>query len=208
MKKSYLALMITASLTAGCATIFNGSNKPVSIQTNPVGAEFTITNRDGHVISSGHTPQQVTLNNGSGYFKKGIYKIKVSKAGYEDASADLTPSLTGWYWGNILLGGLLGMVIVDPATGSMYKLPDETLIPMRKLEGSDIASTDSIESRDNRVAEKTSSKWQFQAEKLAQASSCSQPSLASIGPGFELYTSNCNDSPASIRCEFGHCAIQ
>ena len=33
-------------------------------------------------------------------------------------------SLSGWYWGNIVFGGLIGMLIVDPATGAMYKLPE------------------------------------------------------------------------------------
>lgn len=30
--------------------------------------------------------------------------------------------LNGWYFGNLLLGGVIGMLIVDPATGSMWKL--------------------------------------------------------------------------------------
>lgn len=35
--------------------------------------------------------------------------------------------IDGWYFGNILLGGLFGMLIVDPATGAMYKLETEFL---------------------------------------------------------------------------------
>ncbi len=31
----------------------------------------------------------------------------------------------GWYWGNIVFGGLIGWLIVDPATGAMYKLETE-----------------------------------------------------------------------------------
>ncbi|MBK9107742.1 MAG: hypothetical protein IPM92_05015 [Saprospiraceae bacterium] len=30
--------------------------------------------------------------------------------------------IIGWYWGNILFGGLLGILIIDPITGAMYKL--------------------------------------------------------------------------------------
>lgn len=30
--------------------------------------------------------------------------------------------------GNILLGGLIGMLIVDPITGAMYKLPKEVTV--------------------------------------------------------------------------------
>lgn len=32
--------------------------------------------------------------------------------------------MDGWYIGNLLFGGLIGMLIVDPATGAMYKLDD------------------------------------------------------------------------------------
>ena len=30
--------------------------------------------------------------------------------------------MNGWYFGNILFGGLIGMIAVDPATGAMYTL--------------------------------------------------------------------------------------
>jgi len=33
--------------------------------------------------------------------------------------------VNGWYFGNILLGGLIGMLIVDPATGAMYRLDSD-----------------------------------------------------------------------------------
>ena len=35
--------------------------------------------------------------------------------------------LDAWYFGNILLGGVIGMLIVDPATGAMYKLSTDYL---------------------------------------------------------------------------------
>ena len=34
----------------------------------------------------------------------------------------LDSSLSGWYFGNIIFGGLIGMLIVDPVTGAMYNL--------------------------------------------------------------------------------------
>lgn len=35
--------------------------------------------------------------------------------------------MDGWYFGNILFGGLIGFLIVDPATGAMYTLKPDTL---------------------------------------------------------------------------------
>lgn len=32
--------------------------------------------------------------------------------------------MNGWYMGNILIGGLVGMLVVDPASGAMWSLPD------------------------------------------------------------------------------------
>jgi hypothetical protein len=36
----------------------------------------------------------------------------------------VTGSMSGWYFGNILFGGLIGMLAVDPLTGAMYVLPE------------------------------------------------------------------------------------
>ena len=34
--------------------------------------------------------------------------------------------MSGWYWGNLVLGGLIGMLAVDPATGAMWNIaPDK-----------------------------------------------------------------------------------
>jgi hypothetical protein len=30
--------------------------------------------------------------------------------------------VNGWYFGNIIFGGLIGLLAVDPATGAMYTL--------------------------------------------------------------------------------------
>jgi len=49
------------------------------------------------------------------------------------------PSISGWYWGNILFGGLIGMLIVDPITGAMYKLPKNTNV---SLDGNSQASNE------------------------------------------------------------------
>lgn len=69
------------------------------------------------------------------------YRIKVTKPGFNDIYATLQHSIDGWYWGNIIFGGLIGMLIVDPATGAMYKLPTyyEIYMPKKKT-SSDAAS--------------------------------------------------------------------
>ena len=39
----------------------------------------------------------------------------------------VSSSLNGWYWGNILVGGLIGMLIVDPISGAMYEIDNPSL---------------------------------------------------------------------------------
>lgn len=39
--------------------------------------------------------------------------------------------LSGWYLGNVVFGGLIGLLIVDPLTGAMYNLtPDKIEQPL------------------------------------------------------------------------------
>ena len=115
-----------AIFMSGCASIVSDSQYPVSITSTPAGANFEVRNRAGKVIHSGTTPGNVTLKSGAGYFKGETYTIAFRKEGFADQQTTLNSSLDGWYWGNIVFGGLIGMLAVDPATGAMYKLPEDT----------------------------------------------------------------------------------
>jgi len=61
------------------------------------------------------------LNSGAGFFKKESYVIRYELDGYPTREIPLEFKVNGWYWGNLLLGGVIGMLIIDPATGAMYK---------------------------------------------------------------------------------------
>lgn len=133
------ALAVTALFATGCATIVSESTYPVNIKSTPSGASFTIKNRAGEQVSQGVTPQIVTLKAGAGYFKGEKYQItfttpstfegkgkKRKEVAGITRTIELDTSLDGWYLGgNLLFGGLVGWLIVDPLTGAMYKLPEE-----------------------------------------------------------------------------------
>ncbi|WP_205500462.1 hypothetical protein [Rufibacter psychrotolerans] len=122
MKKALLMLLCGTTLFAsGCASIVSKTKYPISLSSAPDGASFTITDRNGREVATGQTPTVVTLKAGNGFFKKGIYAIKFTKEGYSDKTLTLEADLNGWYFGNILFGGVIGLLIVDPATGAMYK---------------------------------------------------------------------------------------
>lgn len=121
LKLSTLALSLT--LVTGCSSILSHNMYPVSITSNPSHTSFVLQNKAGVTVHSGKTPETVTLNASSGFFKGETYKLTFNKDGYDEKTIEIQSTVDGWYFGNILFGGLLGMLIVDPATGAMFKLP-------------------------------------------------------------------------------------
>ncbi|KQC00229.1 hypothetical protein [Pedobacter sp. Hv1] len=136
MKKTTLniamaGLIASTLFSTGCATIFGKSNYDIAINSNPAGATLSIVDRDGKEVYKGTTPATVNLKSSAGYMSKAEYRLKFDLEGHEQKIVTLTSKLNGWYFGNILLGGLIGMLIIDPASGAMYQMPavsvDETL---------------------------------------------------------------------------------
>ncbi|MBD0830608.1 peptidase associated/transthyretin-like domain-containing protein [Aestuariibaculum sediminum] len=124
----------TIMLATSCASIVSKSKYPISINSMPSEASITITDKKGVEIFKGHTPANLKLKSGSGFFGKARYQVKFEKEGYDTKLVPVEFKLDGWYFGNILIGGLLGLLIIDPATGAMYKLDteflNETLAPV------------------------------------------------------------------------------
>lgn len=73
-------------------------------------------------IYKGVSPATVMLSSGDGFFRKPTYNVIFNKDGYDQMVGQIHFSVDGWYWGNLLFGGLVGMLIIDPATGAMYRL--------------------------------------------------------------------------------------
>ncbi len=46
--------------------------------------------------------------------------------GYQPFEATLTRSVSGWVWGNIVIGGLIGLA-VDSISGGLYSLAPEQI---------------------------------------------------------------------------------
>lgn len=120
-------LLCSLVLFSSCASIVSRSKYPVTFTSTPSNTKISIVNKSGLSIYSGETPTTVILKSGSGFFQSERYMVTFSKPGYEDVKIPITCSLDGWYFGNIFFGGVIGMLIVDPLTGAMYKL-DNTLV--------------------------------------------------------------------------------
>ncbi|WP_413533022.1 PEGA domain-containing protein [Empedobacter brevis] len=116
MKKLTIALLFGGlfSLTS-CATIISGSKQNVSFTSNPSKATVYINESE-----IGKTPIETKLE------RKKNYNVKIVLEGYEPFETKLTKKFNAWYIGNILFGGIIGLVI-DPITGAMFKLTPQQI---------------------------------------------------------------------------------
>jgi len=114
--KALLAASVAVALvaTTGCATIVSGSTQSVQIDSTPSNAVVKINN-----LEQGQTPVRVNLSRA-----QKVATVQIELPGFEPEEIQLTRSVNGWVWGNIVFGGLIGLVI-DASNGAMYahKLP-------------------------------------------------------------------------------------
>ena len=90
-------------------------------------AKISIKDKKGIEIYTGNTPATLKLKSGAGFFSKARYQVTFEKVGYDKKVVPVEFKLNGWYFGNIIFGGPLGLLIIDPATGAMFKLETEFL---------------------------------------------------------------------------------
>ncbi len=117
--------LIVALLVLGCASIMKGTKQSVTLSSSPSQASVVIKTPGGMTFFEGVTPATVKLP------KKNEYIVTVALAGYKDATANITKDgIEGWFWGNILCGGIIG-IIVDASNGAMNKLgPDQISVQL------------------------------------------------------------------------------
>lgn len=111
----------------GCATIVHNGPRTIPVASTPAGAHVSIYDRSNTLISTNTTPFMATLPTKFGYFKAQSYRLVFELEGHAPAEVALESSLSGWYFGNLIFGGLIGMLIVDPLTGAMYNLAPEKI---------------------------------------------------------------------------------
>lgn len=119
-----VALVCSMAL-AGCASIMHGTSQDVGISSSPTGASVTIDN-----MAKAQTPFVASLS------RKDSHIIHLAADGYAPADLTLTRSTSGWVWGNIVFGGLIGLA-VDAMTGGLYNLtPDQLSATLAKQSAS------------------------------------------------------------------------
>ena len=115
----------------GCATIVHNGPRQISVTSTPPGAKVSIYDRSNSLVQVSTTPFLATLPTKFAYFKGQDYRLVFELPAHAPAELHLESKVSGWYFGNLLFGGLLGMVIVDPSTGAMFNLvPDRIDQPL------------------------------------------------------------------------------
>ena len=112
--RSVIGLSIIV-LATSCATVAHGRFQQVPVNSNPSGAAIYADCGNGPE-RVGETPMVVKLQR-----KADRCIVTLRKDGYEDSSAILGRSFSGWAWGNLLLDdvALVG-VAVDLIDGAWY----------------------------------------------------------------------------------------
>jgi|SRR6185437_3115822 len=128
--RSLAGVTVAALLFPACASIISKSEWPVSIKSTPDKAEFTISNKAGGQVHAGTTPAIIVLPAKAGYFSGETYQVVYSRTGFNTTTSSLNTSLNGWYLGNLIFGGLIGFLIIDPLTGAMWRLPEEVQVTL------------------------------------------------------------------------------
>ncbi len=126
MKKiiSLLLMIMICVAQSGCATIVSSSDQEVRVLSDPPGAKIRV---DG--MLRGVTPTIVDLE------RKRRHQLQIEKEGYETVMRDTGKGFNWWFVGNILFGGIIG-IIIDFSTGAVYKIkPDEINTALQQIEG-------------------------------------------------------------------------
>ncbi|HKO88139.1 MAG TPA: hypothetical protein VJU83_06420 [Burkholderiales bacterium] len=134
MKRVLFAAMAAMALS-GCASIMeNGGTQDLKITSVPEGAAVSVFTKKGEVAHTGRTPVVFSMERSAGFFDPETYTILIRKRGYAPQEITLESIPSGWYAGNVVFGGLLGLLVVDPWTGGIYKLePDEQSKALRNM---------------------------------------------------------------------------
>ena len=117
-------VVATGIALVGCASIMHGTSQQIGIGSTPSGAKVTVGGQ-----SFGTTPTIANLKRGDNHI------VKIEMEGYLPYETTLTKKVSGWVWGNIVFGGLIGLA-VDAISGGLYNLSPEQIQATLAKEGS------------------------------------------------------------------------
>jgi hypothetical protein len=132
MRAVKLGLLVFVAGATGCATITRGTTEAWTVQTEPTGAQVTLST--GETCTS---PCTLKLK------RKLPFTVTLLKQGYVKVTTDVLSQIAGagaaGMAGNVLVGGIIG-VGIDAASGATKELKPNPLIV--SLEPETVATAD------------------------------------------------------------------
>jgi hypothetical protein len=129
-------LCALAGATSACATVVGGTTQEVFIETVPAGAECKVDRLGANVAVVKPTPGRVNVSR-----SKEAMVVACTLDKHEQSNEVLSSKFTGATIGNILLGGVVG-IVVDAASGANNKYPEKVTIVMTPIAFSNEAARD------------------------------------------------------------------
>jgi hypothetical protein len=120
----FVMLAFLSLLLPGCATLFEGTSQSVSISTDPAGADCTIDRNGSRIGQVNPTPGSIHIDK-----SKNDLSVLCKHTGYQSATMTESPKFQATTFGNIIAGGLVG-VVVDAASGANFAYPTDVRINM------------------------------------------------------------------------------
>ena len=119
-----LSLIILLLLTNGWASIICGDKQDIGINSEPSGCRVRVFYEGRETVKlelDENTPTAVRIPRWAKHVR-----IRVDKEGYHPQQLTITRSINGWLFGNLLIGGVIGIGI-DFMSGAAYKLSPENV---------------------------------------------------------------------------------
>ena len=112
-------IVLPLAMLSACASIITGTTQTVTVSTDPAAATCTLDRAGTRVGAIPATPGSVRLD------KSGKdLAVTCAKEGYQTATVQQSSSFNGVTFGNIVLGGVVG-IIVDAASGANFNYPSD-----------------------------------------------------------------------------------
>jgi len=129
MKTGILAVAAALAVgLSGCASIVKGSSETIAINTNPgIRANCTLSNGRGTWRLS--TPGRIKVKR-----SKNDMDVTCKALGYQDATGSISSDFQTWTLGNVLIGGVVGLV-VDWSTGAINNYDHQFTMPIYPSQG-------------------------------------------------------------------------
>jgi hypothetical protein len=125
-----LAACFLLALLTGCASAINGTHEDIAVTTTASGKDLAgaacqaNNDRGEWKVTS---PGTVNVHRSADSLT-----VTCTDTGYTSNAVVLEGQTSGAYWGNIVAGGLVG-VVVDSSNGAAYKYPDHVTVPLTPL---------------------------------------------------------------------------